>query len=265
MSRETKLGYGFLLVGSGLPYLVDKLLGPIFALITAAVCFVGGIAFLVAGHLHRNKKEVRFRGVMATIGMFTLVGAASGALIGSLSGAIWSVAHKTAATATPPVVPDEPPTLLGLFNKDFPNVNFKLADSSTGIEWKDGTSLRIRRQVYLDFLGKTEFVGYYIPASPSNAPDRTFNACIHLANEIRSTIQDLSKIVSTYGDTGGATRSQDLVFSGRVFLYHEEGLTNRQRAAITLAYESKHLDVQFRGPEYLSVQLADWDRKHTKQ
>jgi hypothetical protein len=31
---------------------------------------------------------------MATIGVFTLIGAASGALIGSLSGAIWSVARK---------------------------------------------------------------------------------------------------------------------------------------------------------------------------
>jgi hypothetical protein len=32
---------------------------------------------------------------METIGMFALIGASSGALIGGISGAIWSVAHKT--------------------------------------------------------------------------------------------------------------------------------------------------------------------------
>lgn len=77
--------------GAGLPYLMDKLLGPIAALIAALVLFLVGALFLVAGHLDWEKRSVR-RGLMHTIGTFTLIGAASGALVGSIAGAI---AHKS--------------------------------------------------------------------------------------------------------------------------------------------------------------------------
>jgi hypothetical protein len=87
MSREAKFGYGFLFLGAGLPYLIDKLMGPIPALIAAAILFVVGIAFLVAAHLDHKTASVR-RGLMYTIGAFTIIGAASGALIGSIAGAI---------------------------------------------------------------------------------------------------------------------------------------------------------------------------------
>ena len=75
-------GYGFLLAGAGLPYLIDKLLGPIAALIVAAICTVGGLGLLLAGHFHRDKNEVQNLGLMATLGMFALIGAASGQVIG---------------------------------------------------------------------------------------------------------------------------------------------------------------------------------------
>ncbi|MGH9743585.1 MAG: hypothetical protein ACRD51_14665 [Candidatus Acidiferrum sp.] len=95
MAKETKFGYGFLLLGAGLPYVFDKLLGPLAALIASALCIVFGCVFLLAAHFHRDKNEIRpKRGLMVSIGMFTLVGAASGALIGSLSGAIWNVVRN---------------------------------------------------------------------------------------------------------------------------------------------------------------------------
>jgi hypothetical protein len=92
-SRETKFGYGFLFAGAGLPYLVDKLLGPIVALVVAAACLLLGIGFLVAGHLDA-KRTHHHRGLMATIGMFALIGASSGALVGSIVGAIWHLSSK---------------------------------------------------------------------------------------------------------------------------------------------------------------------------
>lgn len=55
MSRGTKFGYGFLLAGVGLPFLIDQLFGPTTALIAAGVCLVAGICFLVAGHLHERR------------------------------------------------------------------------------------------------------------------------------------------------------------------------------------------------------------------
>lgn len=60
MSRGTKLGYGFLLVGVGLPFLIDKLFGSSTALVVvAASCVVVGICFLIAGHLSERTRLAR--------------------------------------------------------------------------------------------------------------------------------------------------------------------------------------------------------------
>ncbi len=40
MSKETKFGYGFLLAGVGLPYLIEKLAGPLTALVIAVACTI---------------------------------------------------------------------------------------------------------------------------------------------------------------------------------------------------------------------------------
>jgi hypothetical protein len=99
-SRETKFGYGFLLVGAALPYLIDKLFGPVYALVAAAILLLAGIGCLVAAHLDREKKGAQRRyGLMETVAMFALVGASSGALIGSISGAIWKLASNRSTEA----------------------------------------------------------------------------------------------------------------------------------------------------------------------
>jgi hypothetical protein len=60
MQRDSKLGYGFLLVGAGLPFLIDKALGLTAAIIVSVVCVVSGGSFLVAGHRH-SEGETRPR------------------------------------------------------------------------------------------------------------------------------------------------------------------------------------------------------------
>ena len=63
------------------------------------------------------------------------------------------------------------------FKSDFPNV-LKITDEERiGIEWKNQDVLRIKTQVYADFPAKTQFVGFYIPASP-----RTPEACLRLVD-----------------------------------------------------------------------------------
>lgn len=54
MSRETKFGYGFLLVGTGVPYLIDKALGLTAAIVVSVACIVFGGAFLWAGHRDKD-------------------------------------------------------------------------------------------------------------------------------------------------------------------------------------------------------------------
>jgi hypothetical protein len=61
MSRESKFGYGFLLFGLGMPYLIDKVFGPVIALITAIACAVIGLSFLVAGHMHKETEAATIK------------------------------------------------------------------------------------------------------------------------------------------------------------------------------------------------------------
>lgn len=59
------------------------------------------------------------------------------------------------------------------------------------------------------------------------------------------------------------TNQDDLVFTGRIYLYHEADLSIQQRASLIQMYRARHLDVQFRGSDYLIMQdLATFGRKN---
>lgn len=73
MARDTKFGYGFLFVGGGMPYLVDKWFGVLPAMIIAAASVVLGVVFLVAGHLHENASPKQWRIAIAAIAVFSVV------------------------------------------------------------------------------------------------------------------------------------------------------------------------------------------------
>jgi hypothetical protein len=55
MSKETKFGYGFLLVGAGMPYLIERFVGSTYAYLAALLLVICGIFLLMAGHLHDHK------------------------------------------------------------------------------------------------------------------------------------------------------------------------------------------------------------------
>lgn len=81
MSRETKFGYGFLLVGCALPYLIDKMFGPRTTSIISGVFFLLGAALLVSAHIPEDKGVRNKYGniatavslVIAIIAMVTLI------------------------------------------------------------------------------------------------------------------------------------------------------------------------------------------------
>jgi hypothetical protein len=95
IQRDSKLGYGFLLVGAALPYLADKLFGPIVVLVLAAIALIVGIVFLLAAHHDSLPKR---RSLIMTIWVFTLYGAGIGALGGGIAGAIAHLRTNTTAT-----------------------------------------------------------------------------------------------------------------------------------------------------------------------
>src|ERR1700732_3122013 len=83
--RDSKLGYGYLLVGVAVPPLTDSIFGHTAGLIAYAICLLGGIVFLLAAH---HDQLLQRRSLAMTIVIFTLYGSVIGALGGGLTGAI---------------------------------------------------------------------------------------------------------------------------------------------------------------------------------
>jgi hypothetical protein len=151
-------------------------------------------------------------------------------------------------------VTEKPPTLSDLFKTDFPNVS-KATDEAVLNSATDNSVLRIKRQVYMDFEAKAQFVGFYLPFLTSN---QTFDVSIALIDAVQPALDKLDEHVPVGGDAGGIISAKDLIFSGRVYLYHEEPLTNVQKAGIVQAYSARHYDVSFRGLDYAGTQASAW-------
>lgn len=178
-----------------------------------------------------------------------------------------------------PTRQEQPPTLLDFFlQRDFANtLRVHSADMSKGditLRWKDGSSIQINEQIYLDFPAKTKFVGFYVfrPSLADSSSEKTFLACMGLVHTWPSTKSDdvqyafhhlLDKRRVSGGSMDKMNNADELMFSGRVLLYHEDNLSILQKAEIIKAFSRKNYDVQFMGPEYLQEQLVAWSREHS--
>ncbi|HTA24917.1 MAG TPA: hypothetical protein VK763_15395 [Terriglobales bacterium] len=159
---------------------------------------------------------------------------------------------------------DEPPTLSDLFKNDFPNV-LKMSSTLMLTREKDLVQIPIQRHVYMDFDAKTDFIGFYVPSSDQFS-DETFQLCRALIDVVQPTILSVKEGKGPQawgGYKGQGTKSADLVFSGRIFIYHEGQLSITQKAALVENYRAKGYDVQFRGMlDYGADQMAEWYRQH---
>ena len=157
-----------------------------------------------------------------------------------------------------------PPTINDVFTNDFPNT-MKLSDEAIGIEWKDnGTTIHIKRQLYLDFPANSKFVGFYVPTSDPSDLSRTAEACLKLAqvDAVQRALDELPKKTFIAAGLGQTTTIQDLTFSGRVVIYHDDFLSITQQSDITRAFAAKHYAVGFFGPNDFGKTLSSWHHLH---
>lgn len=146
------------------------------------------------------------------------------------------------------------PSLEKLFRSDFSNLLRAYSDRNLGIKNKNGEkTLKIGEQLYLDFPGKSKFLGYYIPLLPES-----YDICEFMADEYLTSIRDFeSKTSVSAGHVAeySSTSQKELVFTGRIYIYHEFSFSHQQLADLEKLYKSKGVSVVFRGPAYL---LMNW-------
>src|SRR5450631_4426530 len=100
MRREDKFGYAFLLAGIGMPILIITVFGEKFAAaVVGRICVSCALLMLVLGQLHRDAPKERSR--MATVRLFALGGAFTGAFAGFLIGISWMILMRNIRTETP--------------------------------------------------------------------------------------------------------------------------------------------------------------------
>jgi hypothetical protein len=111
----------------------------------------------------------------------------------------------------------------------------------------------------MDFGAKAQFVGFYVPFFSDN---QAFEISMELIDVVQPTLDKLDKGVTAGGDIGGVNSAQELIFSGRVYLYHERPFSNVQKADLVKAYHARGYDINFRGLDYLGEQVSSWYREH---
>jgi hypothetical protein len=149
----------------------------------------------------------------------------------------------------------ELPSLEKLFRSDFPNLMRSYTGRNIGIKSESSEkTVTIGEQMYLDFPGQSKFLGYYIPMSPD-----PYGICAFMADEYLTTIKDFESKVSVIGGhvtEFSSTSQEELLFTHRIYIYHEFSFSHQQLADLEKLYKSKGLSVVFRGPAYLSLMWA---------
>lgn len=136
------------------------------------------------------------------------------------------------------------PDLRELFITDFPTLLKVTRDSE--VHTHDGTTVKIIQQEYMDFAGKTKFLGFYIFSS-----SHSYGACEFLVGECEKVMRDIESLTGEMATDSASTSLRDLTFSGRVYIYYEDDLSLQQLADLERLYKSKGLSVIFRSHEYM--------------
>lgn len=151
-----------------------------------------------------------------------------------------------------PKAPEKPITLRTLFDSDFPNTHrvgsvLSLKESTTGTEYK------VPFRLCVDFEARSQFLIFYIDKNIL-----TRRICVLVAQNYKDAIRISNQMVGIYSmrpsDTA-ETQLKDVVFSGRIFVYHDYPMNLREMAELEDFYKLNGAAVQFRGPTYLALNM----------
>jgi hypothetical protein len=162
---------------------------------------------------------------------------------------------------TEQVRPTPMPSLLSLFMTDFKGKGkgsgggvVLAIDGYSDLTRKDAT-FRFFYQVIEDFGSNSKFISFYIPSSPY-----AYEAIEYLVTGYKLYINPPLQADSGGSYTPAITKSEDLVFTSRIFLYCEDTFTLPQLGKLAERYEQEKLKPEFRTTSYA---LAVWDSIRT--
>jgi hypothetical protein len=143
----------------------------------------------------------------------------------------------------------ELPSLLSLFMTEF------VGKGSGGLSavWRgysditlpDQTTSRVLFNVVEDHNSMSKFLALFVPQSP-----KTFDICSDLSKHYINYLKPPLGIRTGAAHLMSETDSKDVVFTGRVFLYFETGMSISQLGKLEEAFQQNGARVEFRSTSY---------------
>lgn len=139
--------------------------------------------------------------------------------------------------------------------RDYFETDFKrevVADNIFDFEWKaDHRMISVPVQLHYDFDANAVFVCFYLPEIP--APEFVRDICGHV-DRVLAIGQGRDIRAGRHGEL--QARDEDLVFTGRVFVYAEGDLSDAQVDKIADSLRARNLFFRFRGRRYARERSA---------
>ncbi|MBA3441683.1 MAG: toll/interleukin-1 receptor domain-containing protein [Pyrinomonadaceae bacterium] len=119
-----------------------------------------------------------------------------------------------------------------------------------------GREAKVNVRVHFDFNSGTKFISYYVPVCVE--PLDLF--LLLLNPPYLAASENLSGGLSPFAQIGfpgeELMHSRDLKFSGRVFIYSENSLSEQELSTLKVAAKQRGLSMQFRGPNFAEQRSA---------
>jgi hypothetical protein len=224
-------GGGFSFMTSAHPYFAD------FFFLMGGILLT--IKFLTWDVPRKHQRKILIRTIASFIGLVITIGP------------IWGNHYINQDKTKEPALHTNPSTLRDLFKNDFPNFLKTQTDFTLKLD-----NSKVYRNVYYDFEGRNVFISFFIPLNKSS-----FDICKILSKiDWEGDIKKLGKEVyvksANPGDSNH-TSSTELVFSRRIYIYHEDFFSLQQLAILELDFQDHGLSVVFRGTDYLAIHMIN--------
>jgi hypothetical protein len=141
-----------------------------------------------------------------------------------------------------------------LFKNDFDLLSLDRALTITIEEGSGALTLDVEFRILSNFEANSDFIAVYVPRTTDPIP-----VCRYFADAYRHIYDDLkASLLASARNPGdlNAVDTKDLVFSGRIYIYHENEINLEQLGVLSAWYRARKLDVQFRGPAYQQARFV---------
>ncbi len=163
------------------------------------------------------------------------------------------------ATTSPAKVaaPTPPPNLEEYFNKDFNFLSIDRVLSNKIVSSSFEANIDVKLKIFRDFSSNTEFISIFVPIVGDARLSKSVEGVIEGIKGQLQEFREEAKLIGVASKFPGSSvsRSEDLIFSGRVFVYTMNVLDAVQIGHLVESYRKENMFLEIRGSDYIYYKI----------